>query len=251
MIQINSLQVGTRLLPLSFQCERGEVLHIIGPNGSGKSTLLAALAGMLESQGEVLFDDTPLSQFSLSELALQRAYLSQSDKPAFNLDVFQYLALSLPQGKHHQDPEVVTALNEICNLLNLADKLHRTIHCLSGGEWQRVRLAGSCLQIWPTLNVSGQLLILDEPGAPLDIAQEQLLYALIQRIADQGVTVVMANHDLNRSLQHADKVLMLDKGIMHAFGPAHEVLTENNLTDVFQTQVKRVEWQGRYYLLFD
>ena len=251
MIQINGLQVETRLLPLSFQCKKGEILHVVGPNGSGKSTLLAAVAGVLESQGEVMLNQTPLSQLSFSELALRRAYLSQSDKPAFNLDVFQYLALSLPQGKHHHDSEVTIALNEICSLLNLGDKLHRTIHSLSGGEWQRVRLAGSCLQIWPTLNLDGQVLILDEPAAPLDIAQEQLLYTLIQRIANQGITVMMSNHDLNRSLHHADQVLLLDKGIMHAFGPALHVLTEENLAGVFQTSVKRVDWQGRAYLLFE
>ncbi|MGY5579539.1 vitamin B12 ABC transporter ATP-binding protein BtuD [Vibrio cincinnatiensis] len=251
MIQINRLQVGTRLLPLSFQCKKGEVLHVVGPNGSGKSTLLAAVAGVLESQGEVMLNHTAISQLSLSELTQRRAYLSQSDRPAFNLDVFQYLALSLPQGKHYQDPAVAVALNDICSLLNLSDKLHRTIHSLSGGEWQRVRLAGSCLQIWPTLNPDGQLLILDEPAAPLDIAQEQLLYALIQQIANQGITVMMANHDLNRSLHHADQVLLLDKGIMHTFGPALHVLTEDNLADVFQTSVKRVDWHGRLYLLFD
>lgn len=251
MIQINSLQVGTRLLPLSFQCNKGEVLHVVGPNGSGKSTLLAALAGVINYQGEIILDGQSLAHLSLAEMAIQRAYLSQSDKPAFNLDVFQYLALSLPQGKHDQDLDVTQALEEICALLNLGDKLHRTIHCLSGGEWQRVRLAGSCLQIWPTLNPNGRLLILDEPAAALDIAQEQLLYALLQRIATQGITVMMANHDLNRSLRHADHVLLLDKGVMQAIGQAQEVLTEANLTDVFQTSVRRVELQGQPYLVFD
>lgn len=76
-----------------------------------------------------------------------------------------------------------------------------------------MRLAGSCLQIWPSLNPYAKLLILDEPAAPLDIAQEGLLYSLIQQVAAKGITVIMANHDLNRSLRHADKVLLLSQGL--------------------------------------
>ncbi|MCG6232210.1 vitamin B12 ABC transporter ATP-binding protein BtuD [Vibrio furnissii] len=251
MIRTNSLRVESRLLPLSFTCKPGEILHVVGPNGSGKSTLLAALSGVLDSEGDIQIGDVDVRTATLSELALHRAYLSQSEKPAFNLDVFQYLALSLPACAAEQGDEVNQAIRQITTLLNIKDKLHRSIHHLSGGEWQRVRLAGSCLQIWPSLNPYAKLLILDEPAAPLDIAQEGLLYALIQQVSKQGITVIMANHDLNRSLRHADQVLLLSQGIVHSVDTPQNVLTEQHLAQVFETSVKRVEVEGKPYLIFD
>ncbi|ENF8748516.1 vitamin B12 ABC transporter ATP-binding protein BtuD [Vibrio fluvialis] len=251
MIRIKSLHVESRLLPLSFDCQPGEILHVVGPNGSGKSTLLAALSGVLDSDGDIHIADMDVRAASLSELALHRAYLSQSEKPAFNLDVFQYLALSLPACAAEKGDDVNQAITFITELLNINDKLHRSIHRLSGGEWQRVRLAGSCLQIWPSLNPYAKLLILDEPAAPLDIAQEGLLYSLIQQVAAKGITVIMANHDLNRSLRHADKVLLLRQGVVHCVDTPQNVLTEQNLAQVFETSVKRVEVEGKPYLVFD
>ncbi|WP_342607097.1 vitamin B12 ABC transporter ATP-binding protein BtuD [Vibrio tritonius] len=251
MIRIKDLQVGHRLLPLSFECEAGEVLHILGPNGCGKSTLLGALAGMTECQGEVWFDDVLVSDLSLPDLALKRAFLPQAQRPSFNLDVFQYLALSLPACIDVHDEKVLPVVNELSELLNISDKLHRSIHQLSGGEWQRVRLAGCCLQIWPTLNPYAKMLILDEPAAPLDIAQEALLYKLIAYVKLQGITVVMANHDLNRSLRHADRVVLLRKGVVESIGLPTEVLTEEMLACVFNTSVKLVDFDGKSILLFE
>ncbi|WP_165311169.1 vitamin B12 ABC transporter ATP-binding protein BtuD [Vibrio ziniensis] len=251
MIRVNSLHVNERLLPLSFQCEAGEILHVVGPNGSGKSTLLSALAGIIDSSGEILLGEFNIKKHSLSELALHRAYLSQSEKPAFNLDVFQYLALSLPINSSLQDPKVNNAVKHFTQLLKINDKLHRSIHQLSGGEWQRVRLAGSCLQVWPDINPYSKLLILDEPGAPLDIAQEGLLYQLIAQMAQEGLAIVMANHDLNRSLRNADKVLLLEQGIAQSIGVPSEVLSEEHLRSVFNTSVKCVAIDGKPYLVFD
>ena len=164
--------------------------------------------------------------------------------------MFQYLALSLPSSSHGLDAEINAALDEISQMLDITDKLHRSIQTLSGGEWQRVRLAGMCLQIWPTLNPYAKLLILDEPAAPLDIAQEALLYKLIERVADKGIAVIMANHDLNRTLRHADQVLLLDKGVLQASGRAEQVLTPEQLESVFNTEVKSISVENQTYLLF-
>ncbi len=251
MIRVNSLHVKERLLPLSFQCQAGEILHVVGPNGSGKSTLLSALAGVIDCAGDVFLGDFDIKKNSLSELALRRAYLSQSEKPAFNLDVFQYLALSLPINSSLHDSKVKEAVKLFTHLLKIDDKLHRSIHQLSGGEWQRVRLAGSCLQVWPAINPYAQLLILDEPGAPLDIAQEGMLYQLIAKMAQEGLAVVMANHDLNRSLQNANKVLLLEQGVVQSIGEPTEVLSEENLRNVFNTSVRCVSLDGKPYLVFD
>lgn len=251
MIEVNRCHVGQRLLPLSFQLNSGEVLHVIGPNGSGKSTLLAALAGVVPSQGSLAIEGASILCLSLPSQARLRAYLSQNDRPAFNLTVYQYLALSLPSGVQPSEAIVNQALQELISLLDLQQKLSRSIHCLSGGEWQRVRIAGSCLQIWPTLNPCGRLLILDEPAAPLDVAQERLLYGLIQRIAAHGIAVIMANHDLNRSLRYADKVMLLHRGVMHSYGVPTEVLQAENLRQVFDTSIQQVDIAGQPYLIFD
>lgn len=254
-MHVKHMSVGSRLLPLSFECKAGEIVHIVGPNGSGKSTLLAAISGTLSHRdgmsGEVYVGNKNLLTLPLSEQAHVRGYLCQQSRPAFNVDVFQYLALSLPSGAEIADIKVRDAVNMVVELVQLQDKLHRSIQTLSGGEWQRVRLAGVCLQVWRTINPFSQFLILDEPAAPLDIAQEGLLYQLINAMAAQGIGVLVANHDLNRTLKHADKVLLLNNGVLHSSGSADTVLTEEALREVFNTQVKKVIVDEQPYLIFD
>lgn len=254
-MHVKHISVGSRLLPLSFECKAGEIVHVVGPNGSGKSTLLAAISGTLSHRdgmsGEVCVGDKNLLTLPLSEQAHVRGYLCQQSRPAFNVDVFQYLALSLPSGAEIADIKVRDAVNMVVELVQLQDKLHRSIQTLSGGEWQRVRLAGVCLQVWRTINPFSQFLILDEPAAPLDIAQEGLLYQLINAMAAQGIGVLVANHDLNRTLKHADKVLLLNNGVLHSSGNADTVLTEEALGEVFNTQVKKVIVDEQPYLIFD
>lgn len=254
-MHVKHMSVGSRLLPLSFECKAGEIVHIVGPNGSGKSTLLAAISGTLSHRdgmsGEVYVGNKNLLTLPLSEQAHVRGYLCQQSRPAFNVDVFQYLALSLPSGAEIADIKVRDAVKMVVELVQLQDKLHRSIQTLSGGEWQRVRLAGVCLQVWRTINPFSQFLILDEPAAPLDIAQEGLLYQLINAMAAQGIGVLVANHDLNRTLKHADKVLLLNNGVLHSSGSADTVLTEEALGEVFNTQVKKVIVDEQPYLIFD
>ncbi|MFH0228767.1 vitamin B12 ABC transporter ATP-binding protein BtuD [Vibrio diabolicus] len=255
MMHVKHMSVGSRLLPLSFECKAGEIVHVVGPNGSGKSTLLAAISGTLSHRegmsGEVYVGNKNLLTLPLSEQAHVRGYLCQQSRPAFNVDVFQYLALSLPSGAEIADIKVRDAVNMVVELVQLQDKLHRSIQTLSGGEWQRVRLAGVCLQVWRTINPFSQFLILDEPAAPLDIAQEGLLCQLINAMAAQGIGVLVANHDLNRTLKHADKVLLLNNGVLHSSGNADTVLTEEALGEVFNTQVKKVIVDEQPYLIFD
>lgn len=251
MIHVKSLSVGSRLLPLSLSVETGEVLHVIGPNGSGKSTFLSALSGLLECVGETFIDDVDVGKSSIETLASYRAFLSQSDRPAFNLIVAQYLMLSVPSSAQKNTTQVDATVRELAGLLELNDKLLRPIHHLSGGEWQRVRLCAICLQIWPTLNPNAKLLILDEPAAPLDIGQEGLLYQLIRKVSGMGITVVMSNHDLNRTLHNADKVLLLDNGVMQRFGEPEDVLSEAELARVFKTQVTKAMVASKPVLIFD
>ncbi|USD63981.1 vitamin B12 ABC transporter ATP-binding protein BtuD [Vibrio sp. SCSIO 43136] len=249
MICVKDLQVSNRLLPLSFSLSKGEILHVIGPNGSGKSTLLNAVSGLLDYHGRVEIARQDISRQSLDELSSQRGYLPQQARPAFSISVFHFLSLSIPTNAELD--EVERTLKHLCQRLAIADKLDRQVGQLSGGEWQRVRIAAICLQIWPTLNPNSQLLILDEPAAPLDIGQEKLLYDLIDDIAKLGLSIIIANHDLNRALKHADKALLLQKGVMKKFGDKREVLSPQLLSDVYDTHVRCVELEGNPHLIFE
>ena len=250
MIRTDNLSLGFRLLPLSFSLNKGEVLHVIGPNGSGKSTLLACVAGLLDFQGDVFIDDIKVGESSLETLAISRAFLSQNDRPAFNLDVSFYLSLSLPAAYQKLTTAAEAVVQELTELLEITDKLHRSIHELSGGEWQRVRLYAICLQVWPSLNPDAKLLILDEPAAALDIGQEVFLYRLIRKIADMGISVIMSNHDLNRTIRNTDCALLLEQGVMQAFGSVKEVCDPDELSRVFKTRVEVVQVKGEPVLVF-
>ncbi|PWC14163.1 vitamin B12 ABC transporter ATP-binding protein BtuD [Brenneria roseae subsp. americana] len=247
LLRLRQAGVMPRLSPVDAECGAGELLHIIGPNGAGKSTLLARLAGLLAGEGEIYLSGAPLSQLSAQHLALQRAYLAQQQPPMAFMPVFQYLRLCQPPMADEQGLEDV--VHFLADRLLLTDKLARPLTRLSGGEWQRVRLAAACLQIWPTLNPHARLLLLDEPANSLDVAQQAALDELLHQLCRSGITVILCAHDLNHSLHHADRVWLIAAGQLIAQGKTDDVMDPALLSPVFGVGFQRHLVDGRHWII--
>lgn len=231
MLQLSEVGVEGRLVPFSGQIAAGLQVHLIGPNGAGKSTLLARLAGMLPGLGEVRLSGRLLEAYAGNELARHRAYLCQQQPPVALMPVFQYLALHQPAGA--DESELENAILYLAHSLKLADKLSRMLTQLSGGEWQRVRLAAVLLQVWPTVNPRSQLLLLDEPTNSLDVAQKVALDRLLREFCQSARSALVCAHDLNHTLQQADRVWLLQAGRLVAEGITHEVMEPGLLSKVY------------------
>lgn len=202
---------------------------------------------MLDGEGEVYFSGRPLSGWPAQDLARRRAYLAQQQPPVSMMPVFQYLRL-------HQPPMASeTVIEEVVNFLTdrlmLADKLARALTQLSGGEWQRVRLAATLLQIWPTANPESRLLLLDEPANSLDVAQQVALDDLLHSLCQSGLTVIVCAHDLNHSLHHADGVWLMSSGQLVAQGDTAGVMQPETLSPVFGVNFQRCRVDDRYWLI--
>lgn len=247
VLEISEVSVEHRLAPFSARLCAGEQIHLVGPNGSGKSTLLARLAGMLGGAGEVRLNGERLETYPGRTLAQHRAYLCQQLPPIAMMPVFQYLSLHQPAGC---DPELlVQTISFLCQRLALNDKLARILTHLSGGEWQRVRVAAAFLQVWPALNPQGRLLLLDEPASGLDVAQKAALETLIAQFCASGRSVIMSAHDLNHTLQQADRVWLLADGRSIAQGKPLQVMTPEILSAVFHVDFYRQSIDGQHWIM--
>ncbi|CNI29003.1 vitamin B12 ABC transporter ATP-binding protein BtuD [Yersinia pekkanenii] len=232
LLQLGNVTVEKRLAPLSAQVIAGVQIHLIGPNGAGKSTLLASLAGILPAEGDIVLAGKALSLYSGHDLARLRAYLCQQQSTLTMMPVFQYLALYQPVGV---DPDAVAAtIGYLCKRLRLTDKLPRMLSQLSGGEWQRVRLAAVFLQVWPDINPDSKLLLLDEPYTGLDVAQKVALDGLLREFCSAERSAIISTHDLNHTLQQADQVWLMARGNMLAQGSTKQVMEANILSEVFE-----------------
>ena len=243
LMQLQDVAEQGRLGPLSAGVRCGEILHLVGPNGAGKSTLLTRMAGLSEGGGSILFNDSPLSDWPAATLARHRALLPQQQTPPFAMPVWHYLTL------HQHDKTRSDRLESIAARLDLTDKLPRPARALSGGEWQRVRLAAVILQIHPEGNPQGQLLLLDEPMNSLDVAQQVALDRLLSELSAAGIAVVMSSHDLNHSLRHAHRVWLMREGRLMADGPCDEVLMPSPLTAVYGVPFRSLDVEGHRMLI--
>ncbi|MCX3310323.1 vitamin B12 ABC transporter ATP-binding protein BtuD [Pantoea vagans] len=244
LLRLQQAAVPGRLRPLTGELAAGQLLHIAGPNGAGKSTLLSVIAGLQSASGRVLLDEQPLSNWNGAALSRVRGWLPQQQAPLSQMPVWHYMRLHLkPAG-----PQADARLSVLLQRLQLQDKLSRSLTRLSGGDWQRVRLAAVCAQIDPYINPCGRLLILDEPLTALDIGQQKAVDDLIAALCASGVSVVASSHDLNHSLQQADRVWLMDSGQVIAQGEPSEVLTPQRLTPLYQIAFRQVELEGRTLL---
>ena len=223
------LTLGARLDHVSAALEPGRMTAICGPNGAGKSTLLQCLAGLVEpGSGAVVLDGAPLPHGR--ERARRIGYLPQVGEIAWDLSVAGLATLGrLPHGDRG-GAQVAAALAA----LDLAGLAHRPVSTLSGGERARALLAR-------VLAGEPQWILADEPLAALDLAHQLALLAHLRVAADAGTGVVLVLHDLALAMNHADRVLVLDRGAFASEGVPEEALAEEVIARVWGVSAR---WLG-------
>ncbi|MEQ4730780.1 MULTISPECIES: vitamin B12 ABC transporter ATP-binding protein BtuD [Providencia] len=233
IIDIKNICAGQRLINFSAQVFSGEQIHLLGANGAGKSTLLEALSGYLPVEGEIIINRIPLQQYRVSQLTTQRAYLPQLVSQIPILKVFQYLELFLPNMKLS-----AAIFERLCTDFQLTPLLRKPLVQLSGGEWQRVRITATFLQVWDDGAFSGKYLLFDEPMNNLDIVQQAMLDKWTKNFCDCSGTVIMSGHDLSHSYKNASNIWMMKQGRLTVTGKPENVMTEKNLSDIFMSEIK-------------
>jgi len=236
--------VGTDALAgVSLAARAGEVHAVLGPNGSGKTTLVRVALGVLApSTGGSAILGRPASAWSRRELARLVGVVTQREDNLFPQRVREtvllgrYARLSLWGAERPEDRAAVTRALDRCDVLPLAD---RWIWALSGGEYQRVRLARALAQ-------EPRLLVLDEPTASLDVRHEMELFQLVRALADRdGLAVVLITHHVNLAARFADRVLLLSGGRPAGHGTPADVLTRETVERVFAWPVSIAPFEGR------
>jgi energy-coupling factor transport system ATP-binding protein len=197
------------LRAVNLHIDEGELGLVVGSTGAGKSTLLGAVNGLVPHftggvlEGRVTVDGRDTAAFPPRELADVVGVVGQDPLAGFVTDtVEEELAYGMEQLG--VPPSVMRKrVEETLDLLGLADLRYRALHELSGGQQQRVAI-GAVLTPHP------RVLVLDEPTSALDpTAAEEVLAAITRLVHDLGVTVLLAEHRLERVVQYADRVIHL------------------------------------------
>lgn len=219
----------------------GEFVCLTGPNGSGKSTLMSLLAGVnseqLKYQGCVYLDKKNIKAFKKKELAKALAYMPQTENSPWNYLVKDVILFGrfphtgFSRIYHATDYDIV---KDAAETLGISHLLERQVFSLSGGEFQRVRIARALAQ-------NTKILILDEPAANLDFVVRFELLKLIKNLAkEKNISVLVSIHDINLAAIFADKLMLLSSLTKETacdeqliYGLPQEVLEPNILFKVY------------------
>lgn len=234
---------------VTLEIQPGKVTALVGPNGSGKSTLLRSLCGLWPaSQGEVILDQQPVSKIARQKIAQHISFVPQDSRMDFTFTVEEMVGM----GRHphrgdssrsglKENQRAIDAALDRCDLQTLR---HRTVTTLSGGERQRVLIARS-------LAVEPDVILLDEPTANLDIQHVLEILDLCGELAQAGRSVVIATHDLNSVIRHADQIAVMDSGRLVHYGPCSEALTPQIVEKVFGVQAQLLIAGSQSVYVFD
>lgn len=238
MLKVRDISVcyGERaiLSGVMFDLRAGEIIALLGSNGAGKTTLIKAMNGTVPvSKGNIEIDRRDLAMLSRREVAANIAVVAQENETRFPVTVLEFvLSGRFVRGgtlgwETAEDVAIATqALND-CDLDGFASRL---MNELSGGERQRVVLARA-------IATDARVLLLDEPTANLDLAHQAMMFRLVRKRCEQGASAVVITHDLNLAAEFADEIVMLKDGRIAAKGRPGEVLTAENVRDVFAVEV--------------
>ncbi|MFM5918182.1 MAG: ABC transporter ATP-binding protein [Novosphingobium sp.] len=234
MLAARDLSLSGRLSQVSAVLRPGEITAIVGPNGAGKSSLLGCLAGLtVPDSGTVELGGTSLHRLAARQRAQSVGFLPQSPELAWDISVETLVMLGrLPwRSGGAEDRRAAEAALET---MELADLRLRPVSRLSGGERARALMAR-------VLAGEPRWILADEPLANLDLAHQQDLLRALRAQAVQGVGVVLVMHGLAEAMNHADRVLVLDRGALVADGAPEAVLGADTIRRVWGIEAR---WLG-------
>lgn len=230
---------------LSVTFEKGEFTAVLGPNGSGKSTLMKVILGILKKEtGNITADGKNLAELTNTQRALIISYVPQTSDPDYGFTVEE--TVSMGRYAHHgrfktkstEDIKITADSMKKAGIYHLKD---RKITEISGGERQRVNLARAFCQ-------EAEYIILDEPVNHLDVRyQASVLSALKDSVPQKTVIAVM--HDINLTSMFSENTVLINEGRIMASGKTSEVLTGENLKEVFGMDFKILtEGEERFFI---
>jgi iron complex transport system ATP-binding protein len=215
----------------SLTIAHGSVTGLLGPNGCGKTTLLKLLSGVLRpSQGGVTIGGRRLDTIPRRELARHVAVVPQETHPAFDYSVLEMVLM----GRHPhlgllqlEGPADLAIARDALSATGTAHLAHRAYMTLSGGEKQRVILASALTQ-------GGDVLLLDEPTASLDLGYQLEIASLLAQLnRERGMTMVLATHDVNLAASICASIILMRDGRIVAHGAPADVLTPAFIRQVY------------------
>lgn len=221
----------------SLALRPGEVTVLVGPNGSGKSTLLRTLARLQRPRTATLVIDADIDGLALTSREFSRhvALLTQGRPTPSGLtvrDVVEFGRYPYRGRWGRADPDGRAAVDRALAMTGVTELAERGVEHLSGGQLQRVWLAGCLAQ-------ETGVLLLDEPTTYLDLRYQIELLDLVRDLADEhGIAVGAVLHDLDQAAAVADRIVLLHKGRVVADGLPQDVLTPERLTDTYGTRVE-------------
>jgi iron complex transport system ATP-binding protein len=216
---------------VSMRVEHRASLGLLGPNGAGKTTLLKLLAGMLQPQsGEVRLEGQPIAGLTRREVARRLAVVPQETRTPFDFTAIEMVLMGRYPHLGTFELEGISDLaiaREALAATGTAAFERRAFSTLSGGEKQRVVIAGALAQ-------SADALLLDEPTAALDLNYQFEIVTLLRRLnAERGTTLIVSTHDLNLAAALCDHLVMLRAGRIMAEGTTEAVLTPENIRALY------------------
>ncbi len=220
----NSKQV---LNGVSFSVQADDVVSILGPNGVGKTTLIKCIDKVIKpNTGSVSIEGSDLHQMSKKEIAKNVGYVAQKSEVS-RTTVFDSVLLG---RKPHFDwtatEKDIRLAGRVLHLLGLDGLALKYVDEISGGEYQLVQIARVLVQ-------QPKVILLDEPTSSLDLSNQHMIMHLIRNIVKKNhMAAVMIIHDLNLSIRHSDKFVMMKDGLVYAAG-GHEVITPENIKAVY------------------
>lgn len=224
-----------QLLDVDLGLGAGELVCVLGPNGAGKTTLVRVGSGLLQpSSGEVRLLGSNVADMARADVARSLAVVEQQQELAMGFTVREVVAMgraphqSTWMRPSERDEAVVLEALQRCDLVELAS---RPAHALSGGEQKRVAIARALVQ-------EPKVLLLDEPGAFLDVKHQLDLYELLAaEVKGRELACLVVMHDLNVAAQFADRIVLMKRGRVVAAGTVDEVMTWKTLKETFDADL--------------
>ena len=224
------------LTGLNFRLDKGQVVTVIGPNGAGKSTTLNALMAVLPSRGQVVFDGVDLADVTLEERVMLGMALVPEKRELFGtMPVEDNLVLGGYRAMRQRLPGWRDELDRVYDLFpRLKERRLQLAGTLSGGERQMLAV-GRALMSQP------KLLMLDEPSlglAPLIVRE---IFRIIERLREQGVSILLIEQNARAALDVADHGYVLETGDLVLSGPSAELAANPRVAATYLGQQRSVD----------